>query len=343
MSRYHQNVIWQSQDGTWSRGFFERIPCGGDCEDETHEWCDDFDDSRFEWVSTGHPTEEAAARSWDGANPGGTDGGGSWVTGDEREREWVGHYDDLAAKLYEGAVEQARQSDGRGGFYTGLGGRFTSNRSPAYWGYHGPARQRTLKAITEERNETERAHFSYKLSGYANDVSDQLGELQKKVVDRLATATDDEKRAYLDSQKARRDGLQEMLDNHREQRHKRAREQARFNFGYRYDPDAGRRQRALDEAEASVEKHILAVDKKRAGQDLEFFPPAAPVKRATAKRTAPQQPATKAAPAKRAAKKAPAKPAARAKTTAKSTAGSFAAQQRAEADVQLIDDLWDAP
>ena len=358
MSRNHENVVWQSPDGTWNRGMFVTIPCyGDDCEDETHEWCTDFDQDAFEWVSSGHATERAALDSWDGANPGGHNGHGPYDELDERSREWVDQYEDMAAQLYENAAQRAREADGRGGFYTGFGGRFTSNRSPAYWGYHGPPRQRSLKAITEDRNQTERAQFSYKLAGYANDVAEQLGALQKKVADRLATATDEERRAYLDSQKSRRDALQEMLDKHREQRHKRAREQARFNFGYRYDPDAARRQKAMNEAEAAVEQRIAGIDKKRVEQDLEFFPPAVPVRKAPAKKTTPPAPkktaakpapktTAKKAPAKKApARKAVAQPAARAKTTAKSTAGSFAAVQRAEADVQLIDvdDLWGSP
>lgn len=70
MSYYHENVIWQSENGTWSRGFFERISMDNGSEDYDSEWDDDFDFERFGWVSTGHMTEEAAARSWKGANPG---------------------------------------------------------------------------------------------------------------------------------------------------------------------------------------------------------------------------------------------------------------------------------
>jgi len=70
MSFNRENVIWQSPDGTWSRGFYEVV--WTDPEGDP-EWDVEYG-SDFEWVSTGHPTEEAAHDSWDGSNP-----GGSWT------------------------------------------------------------------------------------------------------------------------------------------------------------------------------------------------------------------------------------------------------------------------
>lgn len=55
MSHPRENVIWQSADGTWGRGFYE-----------------EYDDSGlFDWVSVGHLTRDEAGAAWDGANPGG--------------------------------------------------------------------------------------------------------------------------------------------------------------------------------------------------------------------------------------------------------------------------------
>ena len=65
MSFNRENVVWQSEDGTWNRGFYEVVWTGDD-----PEWDVEYG-SDFEWVSTGHATEEAACNSWDGANPGG--------------------------------------------------------------------------------------------------------------------------------------------------------------------------------------------------------------------------------------------------------------------------------
>lgn len=74
MSVNRENVTWVSRDWTWNLGFFECIDIGDydDPDDYDYEWDVEYDTSRFEWVSTGHASEEAADQSWDGANPGGT-------------------------------------------------------------------------------------------------------------------------------------------------------------------------------------------------------------------------------------------------------------------------------
>ena len=66
MSFYRENVVWESADGTWNRGFYYARQTGAD-----PEWDVEYDYSTFEWVSCGHPDPEAARRSWTGANPGG--------------------------------------------------------------------------------------------------------------------------------------------------------------------------------------------------------------------------------------------------------------------------------
>lgn len=66
MSFYRENVIWKSMDGTWSIGFYKTIWTG-----EDPEWDVIYDYDHFEWVSTGHRSEESANSSWKGANPGG--------------------------------------------------------------------------------------------------------------------------------------------------------------------------------------------------------------------------------------------------------------------------------
>lgn len=68
MSFNRENIIWQSEDGTWSFGFYKVMWTG-----EDPEWDVDYDYDRFEWVSTGHRSESEAASSWKGANPGGCD------------------------------------------------------------------------------------------------------------------------------------------------------------------------------------------------------------------------------------------------------------------------------
>lgn len=68
MSFNRENVIWQSENGTWSIGFYKVMWTG-----EDPEWDVDYDYDHFEWVSTGHRSESEAASSWTGANPGGSE------------------------------------------------------------------------------------------------------------------------------------------------------------------------------------------------------------------------------------------------------------------------------
>lgn len=69
MSFNRENDIWQSADGTWSRGFWETTWVGSEPEYDP-EWDAEYGDE-FWIVITGLPSEEAAHRAWDGANPGG--------------------------------------------------------------------------------------------------------------------------------------------------------------------------------------------------------------------------------------------------------------------------------
>lgn len=73
MSYNWENVVWESKDGLWNVGFFERIS-GGSYDDDEYdsEWDDEFNLSAFCFASRCHNTSDAASRAWDGANPGGT-------------------------------------------------------------------------------------------------------------------------------------------------------------------------------------------------------------------------------------------------------------------------------
>lgn len=96
MSVNRENVTWQSEDGTWSRGFFEHYDVETEKDDWDFEWDVEYDHSAFIWASGGHPTAEAANASWEGASP-----------GYSLTVPWEGHeaecasYDAMAAKLKE--------------------------------------------------------------------------------------------------------------------------------------------------------------------------------------------------------------------------------------------------
>lgn len=69
MSFNRKNVVWQSKDGTWNRAFYEFWEVDTDDDGFDPEWDVEYGED-FNWVSTGHPTLEAAEESWNGANPG---------------------------------------------------------------------------------------------------------------------------------------------------------------------------------------------------------------------------------------------------------------------------------
>ena len=60
MSRNREHVTWQAPDGTWSIGFWDYEP--GDTSDPDYdpEWDVEYSDDRFWFLSTSHPTPEAA-------------------------------------------------------------------------------------------------------------------------------------------------------------------------------------------------------------------------------------------------------------------------------------------
>lgn len=72
MSFNRDNVEWQSADGTWNLGFFEVVWEGDEADGEDPEWDVEYDMTAFEWVTTGHRSQQAARNAWRGANPGGS-------------------------------------------------------------------------------------------------------------------------------------------------------------------------------------------------------------------------------------------------------------------------------
>ena len=324
MSYHHENVTWQSPDGTWNRGFFaeDYLTCGGnedECGDETHEWCREFDQSRFEWVSTGHPTEDAAWRSWTGSNP----GSGEVVAYDPdspQVREWVTEYEDLAAKKYEEATRKAAEnSSSRTGLY---GGSYRHPGDTSYWGYEGPARHRTLAALQRERNSLVEDWAGTYLAGYDNlRRSDDEARLDTQIAERLKTAAPQERAAYEQEAAAHRDRLHTLLDRARQRRL----EDARRSRGYAYRPGS------LDQAKrrADREQEIAGLI-DTAEESAKTHATSRPARPPTTKTTTVEK-ADKAGRSKT-------KPSApeRAKTTAKSTPGSFAPKHQPQADASAF-------
>lgn len=74
MSYNWANVTWQTKDGRWGVGFYDRISYTDSWEDEDYdsEWDDEFDYDVFIHASTGHTSLDSAMKTWNGANPGHT-------------------------------------------------------------------------------------------------------------------------------------------------------------------------------------------------------------------------------------------------------------------------------
>ncbi|KQO98820.1 hypothetical protein [Leifsonia sp. Leaf264] len=158
MSFNRENVIWQSPDGTWNRGFYTANTHDAyDDEDYDPEWDVDYEWSSFQWVSTGHPSQEAAHDAWRGSNPGGHN-----VVYDTLE---ISGLDDMAAKA---------QTDGAI--------------------YHGPAKRRLIQYIAKDLTNAQIEAHSYKLGGYANLPNRRIAEWTKELDARMRTASDVERK-----------------------------------------------------------------------------------------------------------------------------------------------------
>lgn len=95
MSFNWDNETWQSNDGRWNRGYYERMtpPVAFQDEDYDPEWDDEFDYSNFGDVTVGFNTE-AEADAWE---PHGNPGGSTRTTVEDNPRR-VLELDGLASK-----------------------------------------------------------------------------------------------------------------------------------------------------------------------------------------------------------------------------------------------------
>ncbi|MEU8919546.1 hypothetical protein AB0D10_01245 [Kitasatospora sp. NPDC048545] len=93
MSLHRENVTWQSENGTWSIGFFAfEYP---NREDYDHEWDVIYDNTRFWWLSSGHADPDAAMDAYcaQECNPGAT----TWIHWSKENSEEIARYGEMAA------------------------------------------------------------------------------------------------------------------------------------------------------------------------------------------------------------------------------------------------------
>lgn len=107
MSYNWENIKWQSKNGLWSIGFFEREPMVSSFnqdDDYDSEWEDDFDRSKFSFASVGHATPESADNSWKGANPGSS----TSIPYSKKNAEEISEYEDMAKAYLDPAYARQR-------------------------------------------------------------------------------------------------------------------------------------------------------------------------------------------------------------------------------------------
>lgn len=255
MSHHHENVIWQSADGTWSRGFFQRERSfGSHNEDDDPEWDDDYDYDTFEWVSAGHRTASEAAAAWHGSNPGGHNEY-SYRPGDPDSVGRIDRFDDMAAVLYE--AEAARGFD--------------------LWGwnrYNGTPKHRKTAAVQATRDSVIEGWVSSRARGYDNsfDPFEQLPKLNTDLAARYSTATPEERAAFDERDTAHRTKLRDLLAKARADWVEDNRRNSRYSFS---SYDHGQAQKRSD-CFAEVEKFIDKLDASAAGRAATAKPTAVP-------------------------------------------------------------------
>lgn len=239
MSRHHENVTWQSADGTWSRGFNVAVSFPDDPDDE---WGVEFGED-FQWVSCGHPDEDSAWAAWRGGNPG---GGNVTNYSPETAQECM----DLDCR----AAELQDQTQGQ-------------NLWPTE-GYHGPSKAndpvilaaRTARAGAELAK-TRCDQLDYRLQGYSNYVSDKIRQLTAAHADLARRARAAGAKKVDDGQAALASGLRRVRD----QDDARAARRSQSSWGYRdrsASRDAARLE--LEELLEQTERALEARSRPRA-------------------------------------------------------------------------------
>lgn len=298
MSRWHENVVWQSKDGTWSRGFNEVSSRPDDPDDE---WGVEFDDNTFEWVSSGHATADAAYASWDGVNPGGSS---EIRHSSERPKDTL-RLDVMAAELEE---RDAARAHGRWG-YRNYNGPSLANRPDIL--------RARLDKLDAELRDIDRSRLYYGLNGYANNVSRQATEATAQrdavlaQIDALGGLTDSERQERESHDDLARLANLVKLDEARSERN-RSRSRSRYGSyggGHRDSAEQIEAGRRLEADLAEVRARVSARQAAAAPPPSATTPPA-------------DRPTSAAGPQGRVGKGVP-------------SGGQFATAPRAEADVEL--------
>jgi len=178
MSFNRENIIWQSADGTWSRGFYEcheDFSRGGREDDDEDsfdpEWDVEYNYGALEQVSCGHPSEDAAWQSWRGANPGGS----NVLPYDSDAAVEVAQLDDMAAELEDAQREQEA---------SGQRSIFLYPQDRPFYDVRGASKsddltslRRRLAAADKQYADVVAEQHAYRMQGYGNDLTRDIDKL----------------------------------------------------------------------------------------------------------------------------------------------------------------------
>lgn len=201
MSYYWENVTWQSSDGTWNVGFYERIsgPSSFDDDDDEYdsEWDDDFTDN-FGWVSSGHGSRKSAEKAWTGANPGGSTAISYDQTDPSVMRE-IEDLEDMAAKTRLAAVDPDF--------------RMNYEKTPYY---QGPEKHRKGKFIAKDLYEAKFEAYHYAYYDYVNLPDPRIKSWENQV-DTLYSSGSESEKASIDKVRGRfKERCEDWMRNIRE-------------------------------------------------------------------------------------------------------------------------------
>jgi len=179
MSFHRENILWQSADGTWSRGFYEcheDFSRGGRDDDDDPdsfdpEWDVEYDYGALEQVSCGHPSEDAARQSRTGANPG-------WSTVlpyDSDSAAEVAQLDDLAAEPEDAQREQ--EASGQRSIFLNPQDRPFYDARGASKSDDPASLRRRLAAADKQYADVVAEQHTYRMQGYGNDLTRDIDKL----------------------------------------------------------------------------------------------------------------------------------------------------------------------
>lgn len=219
MSFNRENITWQSEDGTWNRGFYSCFDnYSSDDEDYDPEWDVDYDYDSFEWVSTGHATEQGAWNSWNGANP----GGGDMRPWNAQDAEENARLDDMAF-IHQEQEKRMHEKDKKAG-----------------WGYMiyrtgGPrAMDRPASRLAKIHYEGKLKLVQYKAQNYINPMDSSavtMGEVLKQRLENNEVPQGELSKVIAE-EKAFRAKAEEILKEEQEKRAAQRRMVSWNSYGY---------------------------------------------------------------------------------------------------------------